>query len=119
MATPRSDTIKTTLEEGSGPNPKIGDTVIMAYTGWLRDPSQPDNKGAKFDSSYDRRTDFVTEIGTEKVIKGWDAGVPQMKVGEKARLEIPYYEAYGDRGYPPIIPARSDLIFDVHLKAIR
>jgi FK506-binding protein 1 len=47
MATPRSDTIKTTLEEGSGPNPKIGDTVIMAYTGWLRDPSQPDNKGAK------------------------------------------------------------------------
>ncbi|TFB00247.1 hypothetical protein CCMA1212_007742, partial [Trichoderma ghanense] len=105
------DTIKTTLEEGSGPNPKTGDTVVMAYTGWLKDPSQPDNKGAnlvrrfvlsltygiRFDSSYDRKQDFVTEIGTQKVIRGWDAGVPQMKVGEKARLEIPFYEAYGDR----------------------
>ena len=42
-----SDTVKTTLEEGSGPHPKAGDTVVMAYTGWLKDPSQPDNKGTK------------------------------------------------------------------------
>ncbi|KAH0491034.1 hypothetical protein TgHK011_002480 [Trichoderma gracile] len=116
---PPSDTIKTTLEEGSGPNPQEGDVVVMAYTGWLKDPSQPDNKGKKFDSSYDRDEDFVTKIGVGRVIQGWDAGVPQMKVGEKARLDIPFKEAYGARGYPPIIPPQSDLIFDVHLKAIQ
>jgi FK506-binding protein 1 len=38
---------KITLEEGSGEQPKNGDTVVMGYTGWLKDTSKPDNKGAK------------------------------------------------------------------------
>lgn len=38
---------KTILEEGSGPNPEKGNVVVMGYTGWLKDTSQPDNKGKK------------------------------------------------------------------------
>jgi FK506-binding protein 1 len=31
---------------------------------------------------------FETIIGVGKVIKGWDEGVPQMSLGEKATLTI-------------------------------
>jgi FKBP-type peptidyl-prolyl cis-trans isomerase len=42
--------------------------------------------GSKFDSSRDRGSPFVTEIGIGRVIKGWDEGVPQLSVGQKANL---------------------------------
>lgn len=108
---------KTVNQEGSGASPNKGDLVTMAYTGYLKDTSKPDNKGFKFDSSVGKQ-DFVTKIGVGQVIKGWDEGVPTMKVGEKATLEISYDYAYGDQGFPGLIPARSDLIFDVELKKI-
>jgi FK506-binding protein 1 len=35
---------------------------------------------------------FETKIGVGQVIKGWDEGVPQMSLGEKAKLTItPYF----------------------------
>ncbi|KAI8607769.1 hypothetical protein BC830DRAFT_84955, partial [Chytriomyces sp. MP71] len=74
--------------------------------------------GTKFDSSRDRGKPFETKIGVQQVIKGWDEGVPQMTLGEKARLIITYDYAYGERGYPPIIPPKSDLIFEVELLKI-
>lgn len=39
---------KTILQEGSGPQPEAGQTVIMGYTGWLKDTSKPENKGKKY-----------------------------------------------------------------------
>ncbi|KAJ3133691.1 FK506-binding protein 1A [Physocladia obscura] len=59
--------------------------------------------GSKFDSSLDRGKPFVTKIGVGQVIRGWDEGVPQMSLGEKAILRISYDYAYGDRGFPPVI----------------
>ncbi|PNP46903.1 hypothetical protein TGAMA5MH_01856 [Trichoderma gamsii] len=101
----------TTLEEGSGPYPLKGQTVVMGYTGWLKDTSQPENKGKKFDSSYDRQGQtFSTLIRKGQVIKGWDKGVPQIKLGGKARLDITSDYAYGPRSIGNIIPANSDLI---------
>ena len=51
---------------------------------------------SRFDSSVGRG-DFVTAIGKGRVIKGWDEGVVQMKLGEQAILDITYDYAYGDR----------------------
>ncbi|KAM0263522.1 hypothetical protein ACHAQJ_001141 [Trichoderma viride] len=111
---------KTILQEGEGPEPKADQKVVMGYTGWLKDTSKPDNKGKKFDSSYDREPKtFETKIGIGRVIKGWDEAVITMKVGERARLDITSDFAYGPRGYPPVIPPSSDLIFDVHLIEIK
>ena len=75
-----------TLKTGTGASPKSGDTVSMHYTGTLA------SNGTKFDSSVDRGQPFTTQIGVGRVIKGWDVGVPQMKLGEKAILRIPAAE---------------------------
>ncbi|CAK7220981.1 FK506 binding protein proline rotamase rapamycin-binding protein [Sporothrix bragantina] len=108
---------KTTHQEGSGPSPNKGDRVTIEYTGYLKDTNKPDNKGDKFDSSVGRG-DFVTAIGVGQVIKGWDEGVVQMKLGEKATLDITPDYGYGARGFPGHIPPNSSLIFDVELKKI-
>lgn len=92
---------------GTGKEAKTGDTVKMHYLGTLED-------GTKFDSSYDRGQPFTTQIGVGQVIKGWDEGVPGMKVGGKRKLTIPYQLAYGEQGYGPI-PPKATLIFEMEL----
>jgi len=57
----------------------------------------------KFDSSIDRGKPFETVIGRGRVIRGWDEAVPQMSLGEKARLTITGDYAYGERGYPGLV----------------
>ena len=109
---------KTTHQQGSGAQPTAGQTVTIEYTGYLKDTSKPDNKGTKFDSSVGK-SDFVVQIGVGKVIQGWDEGVTQMKVGEKATLDITADYGYGPRGFPGAIPPNSDLIFDVYLKDVK
>ncbi|EPZ33455.1 FK506-binding protein 1 [Rozella allomycis CSF55] len=74
--------------------------------------------GQKFDSSRDRNKPFKTTIGVGQVIRGWDEGVPQMSLGECAKLKISYDYGYGERGYPGVIPPKSNLIFDVELLQI-
>lgn len=102
---------KEVLQEGSGPEAKVGDTVEVHYTGTLEN-------GNKFDSSLDRGKPFSFPLGAGMVIKGWDEGVAGMKVGEKVRLTIPPELGYGPMGYPPVIPANATLIFEVELLAI-
>ncbi|KJE19357.1 FKBP-type peptidyl-prolyl cis-trans isomerase [Frankia torreyi] len=91
--------------------PKAGDTVTVHYVGTLLD-------GKQFDSSRDRGVPFTTEIGVGKVIKGWDEGIPQLSVGEKAVLTVTPDYGYGPRGFPPVIPPNSDLRFEVELLAV-
>ncbi|QPC63928.1 hypothetical protein HYE67_006159 [Fusarium culmorum] len=105
---------KTIIKEGDGPSPQVGQKVTMEYTGWLQENG---TKGKQFDSSVGRG-DFVVPIGVGQVIKGWDEGVTQMKLGEKATLLITPDYGYGPRGFPGAIPPNSTLIFDVELKKI-
>ena len=71
---------------------------IVHYTGWLYDPAAPGGKGAKFDSSLDRKVPFGFILGAGRVIKGWDEGVVGMKAGGKRTLVIPPQLGYGERG---------------------
>ena len=66
---------------GTGAEAVSGRSVTVHYTGWLYDESQPDHKGAKFDSSLDRNEPFSFNLGGGQVIAGWDEGVAGMKVG--------------------------------------
>ena len=99
-------------ERGNGATPKAGDIVVAHYTGYLTD-------GTKFDSSKDRNQPFQFPLGQGKVIKGWDEGFANMKVGDKAKLTIPPTLGYGERGAGASIPPNAILIFDVELLDIK
>ena len=99
------------LVEGTGPQPKTGESVRVHYTGWLE-------TGKKFDSSHDRREPLVFSVGRGQVIKGWDEGVGSMKVGGKRKLVIPASLGYGERGAGGVIPPGATLIFEVELLGI-
>jgi peptidylprolyl isomerase len=106
----------TDAKVGSGASPKTGQICVMHYTGWLY---QNGAKGQKFDSSVDRGQPFEFPIGTGRVIKGWDEGVADMKVGGKRTLIIPPALGYGARGAGGVIPPNATLMFEVELLAIK
>lgn len=100
---------------GTGDAVVSGQAVAVQYTGWIYDPSKPDGKGTKFDSSRDRPpAPFSFMLGAGRVIKGWDQGVVGMKPKGNRTLIIPPQLGYGERGGGPI-PPNSTLIFDVEL----
>ncbi|KAI3357083.1 hypothetical protein L3Q82_015554, partial [Scortum barcoo] len=98
-----------TITPGDGRTfPKKGQTCVVHYVGSLTD-------GRKFDSSRDRDKPFRFKIGKQEVIRGWEEGVVQMSVGQRAKLTCSPDYAYGNKGHPGIIPPNATLIFDVEL----
>jgi len=103
---------------GNGTEATAGSDVSVHYTGWLHDPSAPDLKGKKFDSSVDRGQAFEFPLGGGRVIKGWDEGIAGMKIGGKRTLIIPAEMGYGARGAGGVIPPNATLVFDVELLGV-
>lgn len=85
-----------------------GKTVKVHYSGYLAD-------GKMFDSSVERGEPIEFPLGGGRVIPGWEEGIALMHVGDKLKLVIPYYLAYGEQGREPVIPPKADLTFDVEL----
>ena len=94
---------------GTGDEVKAGDTITADYTGALV------ATGVIFQSSLDSGQPFTSPLSG--LIKGWQEGIPGMKVGGTRRLIIPAAEAYGAQSQAGI-PANSDLVFDITLHKI-
>ncbi len=107
-----ADLVKEDLAVGTGAEAKDGDKVKVHYTGRLL------KTNFMFDSSVGKKP-FEFTIGQGNVIKGWDEGVPGMKVGGKRKLVIPPDLGYGASGSPPKIPANAGLKFDIELLEIK
>ena len=99
------------LAEGKGDGAKSGQSITVHYTGTLEN-------GKKFDSSRDKNQPFTVVLGAGQVIKGWDAGLQGMKLGERRKLTIPAAMGYGSTGQGSI-PGNSTLIFDVEMLEIK
>ena len=76
------------MSEITGRN--VGKTCRTHYRGTFND-------GTQFDSSYDRGEPLEFVCGAGQMIKGFDAAVVDMQVGEKKTVHIPAAEAYGER----------------------
>jgi peptidylprolyl isomerase len=102
------------IKIGTGPVAESNKLYKVHYTGWLA------SDGKKFDSSFDHPDKEPIQFpqGRGRVIPGWDQGFEGMRIGGKRRLFIPYQLAYGVMGRAPVIPAKSDLIFDIELVAV-
>lgn len=91
---------------------KRGQTIVIDYSGYLLN-------GYMFDSSVDRGQPYSYAVGNTPMIAGWAEAINLMREGEKAQIIVPYQLAYGAQGRPPMIPAKSDLVFDMHLIDIK
>ena len=108
---------QTDLRLGSGPAAAAGNDLSVFYTGWIYDPSKPDQKGLRFDTNVGATTPFTFTIGEGRVIDGWDQGLLGIQAGGIRRLVIPPSLAYGAVRNGPI-PPNSTLIFEVEVTAI-
>jgi len=120
---------------GTGASAEPGKLYKVFYTGYLA------SDGTVFDSTDKHRSPvldkdhkpvngpdgkpqlgdpqpFAFPQGSGRLIPGWDQGFDGMKAGGKRRLFIPYRLAYGELGRAPVIPAKSDLIFDIELISV-
>ena len=112
----------TVLEAGSGPSPSAGDVIFVNYTGKLED-------GTVFDQSQPLPLPPEAQgmfpegnpLPLSNMIPGFTQGALDMQKGGKYQLRIPANMAYGDeeKTNPQtgevVIPANSDLIFDVDM----
>ena len=85
-------------------SPTVGDTCEVTYAGTFMD-------GKKFDSG-------TTSFAPNEVIKGWTEAMQLMVEGDKWKLYIPYDLAYGEQGYPGVIPAFSPLVFEIEIHTV-
>jgi FKBP-type peptidyl-prolyl cis-trans isomerase FkpA len=92
----------------NGAHPAPTDTVTIHYAGRFTD-------GVEFDSSVARGQPATFPL--PRLIRGWQEGVPLMRVGERFEFAIPYTMAYGPNGRGPI-PGGATLVFAIELIAI-
>lgn len=114
---PNGEVLKRTELEGGliAEDLKIGDgfeisptgSVVALYHGTLKEG------GKVFDSAFERGEPIAFPLSG--VIRGWQVGVPGMRVGGVRRLTIPAAMAYGERGAGADIPPNSDLVFVIQL----
>ena len=98
------------IEPGTGPKPKVSDTVVTNYRGTLI-------SGTEFDSS--EKNGGPATFPVNGVIQGWTEALQLMEVGAKWQLYVPASLAYGEKGAGDVIGPNKTLIFDIELLEIK
>jgi peptidylprolyl isomerase len=98
------------IEVGAGAEAQAGSTVDVHYLG------VDFESGEEFDSSWSRNQSIDFPLGS--LIKGWQEGIPGMKVGGRRELICPPHLAYGPAGGGHRLSGRT-LIFVIDLLGVR
>ncbi|MFO8235904.1 MAG: FKBP-type peptidyl-prolyl cis-trans isomerase [Bacteroidales bacterium] len=102
------------LEEGTGPEVKEGDTVLVHYEGKFLN-------GKFFDSTKQRKQPFEFVYGQEmQVIEGMEEVIGLMREGETALAIFPSDAAFGKSGSSTgIVPPYTSVIYQVTLLDVK
>jgi peptidylprolyl isomerase len=93
---------------GTGTLAEKGKVLVVSYVGRLL------SNGKQFDEGQG----YAFRLGEGKVIRGWDKGMVDMRVGGKRTLRIPPNLGYGDVGFTFLVPANAHLEFDIELTSV-
>jgi peptidyl-prolyl cis-trans isomerase A (cyclophilin A) len=96
-------------KKGKKPKATKGAKLSVHYIGTFR------ADGKKFDSSRDRNQPMDFTYQEQRMIPGFEEGIGLLGKGGKAKLFIPYFQAYGKNGRPGAIPPYSDLVFEIEI----
>ncbi|MEO8172599.1 MAG: DUF3472 domain-containing protein [Sediminibacterium sp.] len=96
------------LQQGTGDNISVNDTVTIFYKGYLLN-------GAIFDQTKEKPATFPLR----RLIKGWQIAIPMLNVGGKIRIFIPSRLAYSISSRSKDIPPNSVLVFDIEVLGVK
>ena len=88
---------------GKGPAVDATSHVRLLYRAWAN--------GRLFDERMERP--YEVPLGEKRLVRGLEDGLVGMRVGGRRRIYVPSYLAWGDKGLPPRIPPRADVVYDV------
>jgi FKBP-type peptidyl-prolyl cis-trans isomerase len=101
------------LGQGSGAPVRDGANVTLHYVATLVD-------GTEFDNTRKRNDPLVFTKGSTVLIDGLEEGVGLLKQGDKARIVIPSYLAFAEKGnYAGLVPPFSTVIYDVEVVEVK
>jgi len=103
----------TILTAGTGRVALADDFADAHTTLWLYDETAEGGRGLEIWSSGGVEP-FQFQLGIGQVIKGWDLGVPCMRIGETRELIVAGELGYGPAGRGQI-PPNATLLFNIEL----
>ena len=71
--------------------------------------------GRVFDATHRRGAPLRFRLDRNEVIEGLDAAAAQLSAGERAKVRMGCDRAYGDRGFPYLVPPKTALVFDLEM----
>jgi len=110
-ALPDGITIKLLRAGVSDVYPQVSQSLAVHYDAYLPN-------GKMWDSSRRRGMPLRFRLGTGQVVRGLNDAVAQLSQGMRARVIIPPEMAYGERGFPGLVPPNTAVEFDVELLEI-
>jgi FKBP-type peptidyl-prolyl cis-trans isomerase len=105
----RSGVFYNILKEGTGSKVSATDTVTVFYKGYL----------LKDGTIFDQTKETPATFPLNRLIKGWQLGLTQTKLGSKVQLIIPSGLAYTIRNRSQLIPPNSVLVFEIELVSLK
>ncbi|XP_016345007.1 FK506-binding protein 15 [Sinocyclocheilus anshuiensis] len=104
------------LVQGEGEAVDVGDTVEVAYSGWLL---QNHSLGQVFDSNLGKEKLQRVKLGAGKAQRGWEDGMLGMQKGGQRLLIVPPSMGHGSKGILNHVQANSTLVFDVEIHRVK
>ncbi|MEM1003652.1 MAG: peptidylprolyl isomerase [Bacteroidota bacterium] len=117
------------INESNGKQPASTERVNVDCAGYFEDGTlfwTTWKDVAEKNNMYDERQDQMGRYApfampyneTATLVPGFREAMLNMKVGDKARVFIPWYLGYGERGNPPVIPPNTNLVFDIEIPSL-